>query len=66
MSRAHKISYEIITEDMSLDEQFQIAFIIDKLSPSLKVLTIVLCHKTKEFLSESLIILLLIEEESQR
>lgn len=32
-----KIYYEIISECMSLDEQFQISFIIDKLPCSLKV-----------------------------
>ena len=49
---------------MCFDEQFQIAFIIDKLPLVWKILKILLHHKIKEFLNESLIILLRVEEES--
>ncbi|XP_062088365.1 uncharacterized protein LOC133794941 [Humulus lupulus] len=56
-----KIAHEIIYEGMSLDEQFQVAVIIDKLSPAWKDF-----HKTKEFSLESLITLLRIEEEARK
>ncbi|CAJ2638269.1 unnamed protein product [Trifolium pratense] len=61
-----KIAHEIITEGMPLDEQFQIAVIIDKLPPSWKYFKNILRHKTKEFSIESLITRLRIEEESRR
>ncbi|CAJ2630366.1 unnamed protein product, partial [Trifolium pratense] len=61
-----KIAHEIITEGMPLDEQFQIAVIIDKLPPSWKDFKNILRHKTKEFSIESLITRLRIEEESRR
>src|SRR3954469_3458558 len=61
-----KIAHEIITEGMPLDEQFQIAVIIDKLSPGWKDFKNVLRHKTKEFSIESLITRLRIEEEARR
>ncbi|CAJ2644652.1 unnamed protein product [Trifolium pratense] len=61
-----KIAHEIITEGMPLDEQFQIAVIIDKLPPSWKDFKNILRHKTKEFSIESLITRLRIEEESHR
>ncbi|KAK2442716.1 putative mitochondrial protein [Trifolium repens] len=61
-----KIAHEIITEGMPLDEQFQIAVIIDKLPPGWKDFKNQLRHKTKEFSIESLITRLRIEEESRR
>ncbi|XP_070668500.1 uncharacterized protein [Malus domestica] len=50
-----KIAHEIISEGMNLDEQFQVAVIIDKLPPSWKEFKKDLRHKTKEFSLESLI-----------
>ena len=61
-----KIAHEIITEGMPLDEQFQIAVMIDKLPPGWKDFKNQLRHKTKEFSIESLITRLRIEEESRR
>ena len=61
-----KIAHEIISEGMSLDEQFQIAVIIDKLPPGWKDFKNVLRHKTKEFSLESLITRLRIEEEARK
>merc|ERR1712080_686144 len=58
-----KIAHEIISEGMVLDEQFQIAVIIDKLPPGWKDFKNFLRHKTKEFSLESLITRLRIEEE---
>ncbi|KAL5752682.1 hypothetical protein ACOSQ2_023189 [Xanthoceras sorbifolium] len=59
-----KIAHEIIFEGVTLDEQFQIAVLIDKLLPSWKDFKNVLRHKTKEFSLESLITHLRIEEEA--
>ena len=56
-----KIAHEIIIEGMPLDEQFQIAVIIDKLPPGWKDFKNLLRHKTKEFSIESLITHLQIE-----
>ena len=61
-----KIAHEIISEGMVLDEQFQIAVIIDKLPPSWKDFKNTLRHKTKEFSLESLITRLRIEEEARK
>ncbi|KAF1888664.1 hypothetical protein Lal_00036703 [Lupinus albus] len=61
-----KIAHEIITEGMPLDEQFQVAVIIDKLPPNWKDFKNVQRHKTKEFSLESLIIRLHIKEEARR
>lgn len=35
--KLQKISHEVVYEGMTLDEQFQVAAIIDKLPPSWKV-----------------------------
>jgi len=61
-----KIAHEIISEGMTLDEQFQVAVMIDKLPPSWKDFKNTLRHKTKEFSLESLITRLRIEEESRK
>ncbi|GKA97760.1 retrovirus-related pol polyprotein from transposon TNT 1-94 [Tanacetum coccineum] len=61
-----KVAHEIISEGMSLDEQFQVVVIIDKLPPSWKDFKNVLRHKTKEFSLESLITRLRIEEEARK
>ncbi|GAU41954.1 hypothetical protein TSUD_380590 [Trifolium subterraneum] len=61
-----KIAHEIITEGMPLNEQFQIAVIIDKLPPGWKDFKNQLRHKTKEFSIEGLITRLRIEEESRK
>ncbi|XP_050918537.1 uncharacterized protein LOC127135964 [Lathyrus oleraceus] len=61
-----KIAHEIITKGMPLEEQFQVAVIIDKLPPGWKDFKNLLQHKTKEFSIESLITRLRIEEESRR
>ncbi|KAL5787820.1 hypothetical protein ACOSP7_004769 [Xanthoceras sorbifolium] len=61
-----KIAHEIISEGMALDEQFQIAALIDKLPPSWKDFKSVFRHKTKEFSLESLITRLRIEEEARK
>lgn len=61
-----KIAHDIISEGMALDEQFQVAVIIDKLPPSWKDFKNSLRHKTKEFSLESLITRLRIEEESRK
>lgn len=60
------IAHEIISEGMVLDEQFQVAVIIDKLPPLFKEFKNVLRHKSKEFSLESLITKLRIEEESRK
>ncbi|XP_050875184.1 uncharacterized protein LOC127078801 [Lathyrus oleraceus] len=60
-----KISHEIITEGMPIDEQFQIAFIIVKLPPGWKEFEILIMSKTKEFTIESLMTRLRIEEEAR-
>ncbi|RZB51885.1 Retrovirus-related Pol polyprotein from transposon TNT 1-94, partial [Glycine soja] len=44
-----KIAHDIISEGMTLDEQFQVAVIIDKLPPGWKDFKNLLRHKTKEF-----------------
>ncbi|XP_028223590.1 uncharacterized protein LOC114405140 [Glycine soja] len=62
----HKIAHNIISEGMALDEQFQVAVIIDKLPPGWKDFKNLLRHKTKEFSLESLITRLRIEEEARR
>ncbi|XP_071687092.1 uncharacterized protein [Rutidosis leptorrhynchoides] len=61
-----KIAHEIISEGMSLDKNFQIAVIIDKLPPSWKDFKNTLRHKTKEFSLESLITRLRIKEEARK
>nr|XP_012574804.1 uncharacterized protein LOC105852727 [Cicer arietinum] len=61
-----KIAHEIISKGMSLDEQFQIVVIIDKLPPAWEDFKNSLKHKTKEFSLESLITHLRIEEESRK
>ncbi|KAL5857034.1 hypothetical protein ACOSQ3_004492 [Xanthoceras sorbifolium] len=61
-----KIAHEIISEGMSLDEQFQIVVLIDKLPPSWKDFKSVLRYKTKEFSLENLITRLRIEEEARK
>ncbi|KAA0055473.1 uncharacterized protein E6C27_scaffold221G00470 [Cucumis melo var. makuwa] len=61
-----KIAHKIISEDMSLDDQFHVAVIIDKLPPLWKDFKNTLRHKTKEFSLESLITRLRIEEEARK
>ncbi|KAA0035651.1 uncharacterized protein E5676_scaffold455G00960 [Cucumis melo var. makuwa] len=61
----HKIVYEIISEGMPLDDQFQVV-IIDKLPLLWKNFKNTLRHKTKEFSLESLITRLRIEEEARK
>ena len=61
-----KIAHEIISEGMTLDDQFQVAVIIDKLPPMSKDFKNALRHKTKEFSLKSLIIRLRIEEEARK
>ncbi|GJV60868.1 hypothetical protein Tco_1466968 [Tanacetum coccineum] len=61
-----KVAHEIISEGMSLDEQFQVAVIIDKLPPSWKDFKNVLRHKTKEFSLETMITRLRVEEEARK
>ncbi|CAL9003066.1 unnamed protein product, partial [Prunus brigantina] len=51
---------------MNLDEQFQVAIIIDKLPPNWKDFKNALHHKTNKFSLESLIIRLRIEEEARK
>ncbi|XP_062075752.1 uncharacterized protein LOC133779869 [Humulus lupulus] len=61
-----KITHEIISEGMTLDEQFQVVVLIDKFPPSWKDFKNVLRHKTKELSLESLIIHLHINEEAKK
>ncbi|XP_038902475.1 uncharacterized protein LOC120089128 [Benincasa hispida] len=64
--KLQKIAYEIITEGMPLDEQFQVAIIIDKLPHLWKDFKNTLRYKTKELSLESLITQLRIEEEARK
>ncbi|XP_058185863.1 uncharacterized protein LOC131303090 [Rhododendron vialii] len=69
ISQAHdlqKIAHEILTEGMSICEQFQVAILIDKLPPSWKDFKKDLRHKSKDFLMENLIVRLRIEEEARK
>ena len=50
-----KIAHEIISEGMDIDEQFQVAVLIDKLPLGWKDFKHNLRHKSKEFSLESLI-----------
>ncbi|KAA0026075.1 uncharacterized protein E5676_scaffold1970G00500 [Cucumis melo var. makuwa] len=61
-----KIAHEIISEVMPLDDQFQVAVIIDKLPQLWKDFKNTLRHKTKEFSLESLITRLRIEEKARK
>ncbi|KAA0067624.1 uncharacterized protein E5676_scaffold174G00110 [Cucumis melo var. makuwa] len=61
-----KITHEIISEGMPLDDQFQVAVIINKLPQLWKDLKNTLRHKTKEFSLESLITRLRIEEKARK
>ncbi|KAM7510513.1 hypothetical protein LguiB_009388 [Lonicera macranthoides] len=61
-----KIAHEIISEGMPLDEQFQVAAMIDKLPPLWKEFKNSLRHKSKEFSLESLITKFRIEEEHRK
>ncbi|KAA0065758.1 uncharacterized protein E5676_scaffold488G00440 [Cucumis melo var. makuwa] len=61
-----KIAHEIISDGMPLDDQFQVAVIIDKLPLLWKDFKNILRHKTKEFSLESLIMRLRIEEEARK
>ncbi|KAB2595294.1 hypothetical protein D8674_030744 [Pyrus ussuriensis x Pyrus communis] len=61
-----KIAHEIISEGMVLNDQFQVAVIIDKLPPTWKNFKNSLRHKTKGFSLESLITRLRIEEEARK
>lgn len=49
-----KVAHEIISECMTLEEQFKIVVIVDKLSPSWMDFKNSLRHKTKEYSLESL------------
>ncbi|KAA0050358.1 uncharacterized protein E5676_scaffold293G00700 [Cucumis melo var. makuwa] len=60
-----KIAHEIISEGMPLDDQFQVAVIIDKLPSLWKDFKNTLRHKTKVFSLESLITRLRIEVEEE-
>ncbi|KAA0035179.1 uncharacterized protein E6C27_scaffold57G002810 [Cucumis melo var. makuwa] len=61
-----KIAHEIINEGMRLDDQFQVAVIIDKLPPLWKDFKNTLRHKTQEFSLESLIMRLRIKKEARK
>ena len=61
-----QIAYDIISEGMKLDGQFQVAVIIDKLPPNWKDFKNELRHKTKEFSLEILITRIQIEEETRK
>ncbi|KAK4849057.1 hypothetical protein QYF36_020318 [Acer negundo] len=61
-----KIAHEITSESINLDDQFQVAVIIDKLPASWKDFKNQLRHKTKEFSLESLITCLRIKEEARK
>jgi hypothetical protein len=61
-----KITHEILSEGMTIDEQFQVAVLIDKLPTGWKDFKKDLRHKTKEFSMESLIARLRVEEEARK
>jgi len=64
--KIQKIVHDIITEGMPLNEQFQVAVIVDKLPPNWKDFKNLFRHKTKEFSLESLITYLRIEKEARK
>ncbi|CAL1353482.1 unnamed protein product [Linum trigynum] len=64
--KLQKIAHKIVFEVTPLNDQFQVACIIDKLPPSWKDFKNMLRHKTKEFSLEILITRLRIEEESRK
>ncbi|XP_050217643.1 uncharacterized protein LOC126668494 [Mercurialis annua] len=59
-------SHEVQKIAHEIGEQFQVAVLIDKLPPSWKDFKSSLRHKTKDFLLESLITRLRIEEEARK
>lgn len=60
------IAHDIISEGIPLDEQFQVAAMIDKLPPSWKDFKNILLHKSKDLTMENLITRLRVEEESMK
>ena len=69
VSQSHelqKITHEILSEGMQIDDQFQVAVLIDKLPTSWNDVKKELYHKTKEFLMESPITKIRVEEEARK
>ncbi|XP_028096116.1 uncharacterized protein LOC114296032 [Camellia sinensis] len=62
----HLIIHDIISEGMILSESFQVAAIIEKLSPAWKDFKIYLKHKCKEKKLEEFIMRLRIEEDNRK
>ena len=60
------ILYDIYAENMTLSESFQVASIIEKLSPSWKDFKNYLKHKRKEIKLEELVVRLGIEEKNRK
>ena len=60
------ILHDLIAEDMVVNEAFQVAAMIEKLSPSLNDFKNYLKHKRKEMNLEDLVIRLKIEEDTKK
>ena len=65
-TKGQTVTHEILSEGMQIDEQFQVAVLIDKFPTSWNDFKKELRHKTKEFSMESLITKIRVEEEARK
>ncbi|KAH7847524.1 hypothetical protein Vadar_027183 [Vaccinium darrowii] len=61
-----KITHEILSDGMTIDEQFQVAVLIDKLPTGWKEFKKDLRYKTKDFSIDCLIARLRVKEEARK